>query len=52
MIDTDQEPVNILTKYSGKRYKSWWSEGKEGRPYIRDGKLIGEGAPPWFEKCK
>jgi hypothetical protein len=52
LIDTDQEPVNILTKYSGNRHKSWWSVGKEGKSYIRDGKLIGEGAPPWFEKCK
>lgn len=52
MTDTDKEAVNILTSFGGDRKKSWWSVGKNGDPYILNGKFVDSGEPPWFEKCK
>ena len=51
MIDTDKEPINILTKIEGKRMRSWWSVGKDGTAYLINGELNGDGGAPWFEQC-
>jgi hypothetical protein len=50
LIDQDKEAVNILTSFKGNQMKSWWSVGKDGTPYILDGKFSDSGEPSWFEK--
>lgn len=52
MTDTDGELIDILTRRTGDRKKSWWSVGKEGKAYILDGKFLDSGEPPWFQLCK
>lgn len=51
--DADGEMLSILTYVDGTRKKSWWSVGKGGAAYIRDGKFQpGGNSVPWFQKCK
>ena len=51
IIDLDKEAINVLTRIEGKRKKSWWSVGKDGKPYVVNGEFNGNGGPPWFEQC-
>jgi len=52
-VDADGELLSILTYSEGKRKKSWWSVGKDGKAFIMDGKFQPDGnAVPWFEKCQ